>query len=46
MTFNKEKFMGFVEELPRISLFNPIKLEYSRDVWLIHYYLTALRKLI
>ena len=29
MTFNKEKFMEFVEETPRISLFNPIELEYS-----------------
>ena len=28
MTFNKEKFMEFVEE-PRISMFRPIKLEYS-----------------
>lgn len=28
MTFNKEKFMEFVES-PRISIFNPIKLEYS-----------------
>lgn len=29
MTFNQEKFMEFVEE-PRISMFRPIKLEYSR----------------
>ena len=29
MVFNKEKFMEFVEEPQRISLFNPIELEYS-----------------
>lgn len=29
MAFNKEKFMEFVEEPPRISLFNPIELEFS-----------------
>lgn len=29
MVFNKEKFMEFVKEPPRISIFNPIELEFS-----------------
>ena len=40
MAFNKEKFMEFVEEPPRISLFKPLNIHItascSKDTFLIN----------
>ena len=40
MTFNKEKFMEFVEDTPRISLFNPLNIHItvncSKETYLIN----------